>query len=99
MSRLSTALSNMLIWLYLRIKSFLSTPLPSTQKHINEKMTHNGRISFNHSFLKFCSAFSSLQLHRGAPDYSTDTVSELTFGLPRGWYPPPKVFVTLLHLE
>ena len=39
MSRLSTALSNRPIWLYFRIKIFMSTPLPSTQKHKNEKMT------------------------------------------------------------
>src|SRR6218665_959993 len=41
MSRLSTALSNRLIWLYLRIQIFMSTPLPSTQrtqKRINSEV-------------------------------------------------------------
>src|SRR6218665_1831355 len=32
MSGLSTALSNRLIWHYLKVKNFMSIPLPSTQK-------------------------------------------------------------------
>src|SRR6218665_3447991 len=43
MSRLSTALSNRLTRHYLRVNIFMSTPLPSTQKHKNEKMTQSYR--------------------------------------------------------
>src|SRR6218665_1569247 len=41
MSRLhvSIALNNRLTWHYLRVTIFMSTPLPSTQKTQNEKMT------------------------------------------------------------
>src|SRR6218665_122889 len=45
MSRLSTALSNRLTLHYLRVNIFMSTPLPSTQKHKNEKMTHLAKSS------------------------------------------------------
>src|SRR6218665_788222 len=55
MSRLSTALSNRLIWLYLRIKIVMSTSLPSTQE--TQKCENDSHIQRYKYILAYMHAF------------------------------------------